>query len=106
VSPIATWVTPNEPNFSTSFSTESGSTLPSNGQPNATETVPTRRKRPFAVRTISSMFSHCSPRVLFRFFLVCERVAETSRLISFTPKPASRSSTARSTARTFAHVAL
>ena len=54
-------------------------------QPKATDTVPTMRKRPCAASTIAAMFCHCSARVRFRFFCVCDSVAETSRLISFAP---------------------
>jgi hypothetical protein len=47
--------------------------------------VPMSRKRPAAAATISAMFCHCSVRVRLRFFLVCDSVAETSRLISLAP---------------------
>ena len=85
VSPSATCATPSDRNLATSCATTSGSTLPSKGQPKATETVPTRRKRPPASFTISSTFAHCPARVRLRFFCVCASVAETSRLISLTP---------------------
>ena len=51
-------------------------------------------------------FSHWSGRDCLRFFMECASLADTSRLISVTPHPASRSVSARSTARTLAQVAL
>ena len=106
VSPIDTSVTPSSAKRATSAATEAGSTAPSNGQPSATETTPTSRNRPAASRTISATWSHCAARVVRRLRAVCASVAETSRLISSAPCPASRSATARATARTLGQVAL
>ena len=62
VSPSATWLTPKAEEALHVRAHDAGSTLPSNGQPKATDTVPTMRKRPSAARTMSAMFCHCSAR--------------------------------------------
>ena len=85
------------------------------GLQHETAFVPTQTKRALIERFAELGFarveatSYSNPKVVPQFADASEllaSLADTSRLISVTPRPASRSASARSTARTLAQVAL